>query len=104
VTIARKIFGPDLVSILGKTVVGDHVANPREIVEANAAVTLAEIVFFADGTVFLVTALRKIKFIMAEHVPVHMAKCRGSTRKNVIFSNSLWTNSEYLNSLKYMSI
>ena len=31
-------------------------------------------------------------------------KCRGSTRKNVIFSNSLWTNSEYPNSLKSMSI
>ncbi len=29
---------------------------------------------------------------------------RGSTRKNVIFSNSLGTNSEYPNSLKYMSI
>jgi hypothetical protein len=29
---------------------------------------------------------------------------RGSTRKNVIFSNSLWTNSEYPNSLKSMSI
>ncbi len=29
---------------------------------------------------------------------------RGSTRKNVIFSNSLWTNSDYPNSLKSMSI
>ncbi len=29
---------------------------------------------------------------------------RGSTKKNIIFSNSLWTNSEYPNSLKYMSI
>ena len=29
---------------------------------------------------------------------------RGSTRKNAIFSNSLWTNSEYPNSLKSMSI
>ena len=29
---------------------------------------------------------------------------RGSTRKNVIFSNSLWTNSEYPISLKSMSI
>ena len=31
-------------------------------------------------------------------------KLRGSTRKNVIFSNSLWTNSEYPISLKNMSI
>jgi hypothetical protein len=29
---------------------------------------------------------------------------RGSTRKNVIFSNSLWTNSEYPNLLKNMFI
>ncbi len=29
---------------------------------------------------------------------------RGSARKNVIFSNSLWTNSEYPISLKSMSI
>jgi hypothetical protein len=31
-------------------------------------------------------------------------RCRGSTRENVIFSNSLWTNSEYPNLLKSMSI
>ena len=29
---------------------------------------------------------------------------RGSTRENVIFSNSLWTNSEYPNLLKNMFI
>jgi len=33
-----------------------------------------------------------------------LGKGRGSTRKNVIFSNSLWTNSEYPNLLKNMFI
>jgi hypothetical protein len=45
---AGKIFGPDLESIRRKTVcrmpspvVGDNVAVPRQLVEANEAVTLA---------------------------------------------------------------
>jgi hypothetical protein len=82
VTNARKIFGPDLASVHGKTVhwtpapvVGDYVAIPREIVEANAAVTLAADVFFVDGTAFLMTVSRKVKFVMVEHVPMRMAKC-----------------------------
>ncbi len=33
-----------------------------------------------------------------------IASGRGSTRKNVIFSNILWTNSKYLNLLKNMFI
>ena len=39
--------------------------------------------------------------------PLHMqwmGICRGSTRKNSIFSNSLWINSEYPNLLKNMFI
>jgi hypothetical protein len=39
-----------------------------------------------------------------EKEKVGLSSVRGSTRKNVIFSNSLWTNSEYPISLKYMSI
>jgi hypothetical protein len=35
-----------------------------------------------------------------EVYPFPVLSCGGSTRKNVIFSNSLWTNSEYLISLK----
>jgi hypothetical protein len=42
-------------------------------VEANAAVTLAVDVFFVDGTAFLMRVFRKIKFVMAEHVPVQTA-------------------------------
>jgi hypothetical protein len=58
---AQKIFGPDLAIVCGKTVhqtpapvVGDYVAIPHKLVEANAAVTLAANVFFVDRTVFLV--------------------------------------------------
>jgi hypothetical protein len=82
VTNARKIFRPDLASVCGKTVrqtpapvVGDYVAIPREIVEANTAVTLAADVFFVDGTAFLMMVSRKMKFITVEHDPVRMAKC-----------------------------
>jgi hypothetical protein len=39
-----------------------------------------------------------------EHAHHGLHLIRGSTRKNAIFSNSLWTNSEYPNSLKSMSI
>jgi hypothetical protein len=56
-------------------VVGDYVVIPWEIVEANAAVTLAANVFLVDGTAFLMTVSRKIKFIKAEHVSVRTAKC-----------------------------
>ncbi len=50
-------------------------AIPWEIVEANAAATLAADVFFVDGTAFLMTVSRKIKFITVEHVPVQTAQC-----------------------------
>jgi hypothetical protein len=49
---------------------GDYVAIPQKIVEANAAVTLAADAFFVDGTAFLMTVPRKIKFVTSEHVPV----------------------------------
>ena len=49
---AQTIFGPDLASVRGKTVrrvpalvVGDYVVVPRELIAANAAVTLAVDVF-----------------------------------------------------------
>jgi len=37
-------------------------------------VTLAADVFFVDGTAFLMTILRQIKFITSEYVPVRTAK------------------------------
>ncbi len=71
---ARAIFGPDLPSVRRKTVqrapapvVGDYVAVPRSLVDANKIVTLAADVFFVDGTTFLLTVARRIKFVTAEH-------------------------------------
>jgi hypothetical protein len=80
ITNARKIFGPDLASIRGKTVrwtpapvVADYVAVPCLLVEQNGIVRMAADVFFVDGTAFLVSLSRRIKFITMEHVPVRMA-------------------------------
>jgi hypothetical protein len=77
ITNALAIFGPDLASIRGKTVqrtpapvVADYVAVPCALVEQNKVVTLAADVFFVDGMAFLITVLRQIKFITAEHVQV----------------------------------
>ncbi len=53
--------------------VADYVAVPCLLVEQNGIVTMAADVFFLDGTAFLVTLSRRIKFITVEHVPVRMA-------------------------------
>ncbi len=81
ITNAHAIFGPDLPSVRGKTVrrtptpvVTDYVEVPRSLVELNKMVTLAADVFFVDGTAFLITMLRRIKFMTAEHVPMRSAK------------------------------
>ncbi len=73
ITNARAIFGPDLVSVWGKTVcrtpapvMADHVAVPRAVVERNKVVTIVADVFFVNGTPFLVTLLRNKKFMMVE--------------------------------------
>ena len=78
---AKKIFGPALASMRGKTVwhtpapvVGDYVAVPRSLVERNIIIPMAADVFFVDGTSFLITLSRKVKFITAEHTPVRTAK------------------------------
>jgi hypothetical protein len=80
VTNAQAIFGPDLVIVRGKTVrqtptpvVGDYVAVPCSLVDANKVITLAADVFFVDGTPFLLMVSRRIKFVTAEHVPVRTA-------------------------------
>ena len=81
ITNSRIIHGPALASVRGKTVrrmpgavVTDYVAIPRSLVEHNRMVTMAADVFFVDGTAFLMTVSRRIKFITAEHVPVRTAK------------------------------
>ncbi len=78
---ACAMFGPDLASIRRNTVqrtpvpmVADYMAVPRSLVETNKVITMATDVFFVDGTAFLLTMSRRIKFIAAEHMPVRMAK------------------------------
>ncbi len=77
---ARAIFGLDLASVRGKTVrrtpapvVAEYVSVPRLLVETNRIITLAADVFFVDGTPFLTTVVRRMKFVTAEHVPVRTA-------------------------------
>jgi hypothetical protein len=76
----KAIFGPDLPSVQGKMVrrtpapvVADYVAVPRELLQANKRMTLAADVFFVDGTAFLLTLSRRIKFFTAEHLPTRTA-------------------------------
>ena len=75
------IFGPDLVSLRGKTmrwapalVVADYVAVPRGVIEKNKTVTLAADVFFVDGVAFLLMVSRNIKFLTVKHVATCTAK------------------------------
>ena len=88
---ARTIFGPDLASIRGKTVqrapepvVTDYVAVPRTLIEANKVIMLAADVFFVDGTAFLLTAARRMKFVTAEHVPIRTATSLSKHLKQVL--------------------
>jgi hypothetical protein len=71
------MFGPDLVSVRGKTVqrvpepvVTGYVAVPCVLIKANKVIMLAADVFFVDKTAFLLTVARRIKFVTKEHVPV----------------------------------
>jgi hypothetical protein len=80
ITNMSTIFGPLLASIRGKTVqrtpapvVADYVEAPRSVVQNNIIVTMAADVFFVDGTAFLITVSRCIKFITAEYMQVRMA-------------------------------
>ncbi len=80
ITNAKAIFGLDLPSVQGKTVrrtpapvAADYVAVPRKLVQANKMMTLAGDVFFVDGTAFLLTISRRIKFVTAEHLPTRTA-------------------------------
>jgi hypothetical protein len=80
ITNAHAIFGSELASVRGNTVprtlapvVADHVAVPRVVVERNKVVTMAADIFFVNGTPFLVTLSRNIKFVTVEHLPVRTA-------------------------------
>ena len=81
VTNAHTIFRPDLPSVRGKTVrqtpapvVTNYVAVPCSTIDRNQMVMLAVDVFFVNRTALLITLLRKIKFVTADHIPVWTAK------------------------------
>jgi hypothetical protein len=91
VTNEHRIFGPDLASIQGKTVrrllapvVAAYVAVPRGLVDANKVITQAADVFFVDGTAFLLTISRRIKFVTTEHVPVRTVLSLSKHLKRVL--------------------
>jgi hypothetical protein len=91
ITNAHAIFGPDLASVQGKTVrwtpvpvVADHVTVPCAVVERNKVVTMAADIFFVDGTPFLVTLSRNIKFVTVEHLPVRTANALVKNIKRVL--------------------
>jgi hypothetical protein len=46
-------------------------------------ITLVADVFFVDGTAFLLTVARRIKFVTAEHVPVRTARSLSKHLKRV---------------------
>jgi hypothetical protein len=54
------------------------------LVEANKVITLAADVFFVDGTAFLLTVGRLLKFVTAEHVPVRTATSLSKHIKRVL--------------------
>ncbi len=91
ITNSQAIHGPALASVWGKTVrrapapvVMDYMEVPCSLVEQNKIVTLAADVFFVNGTGFLMTVSRRIKFITAEHVPVRMAKSLAKHKDQVL--------------------
>ncbi len=91
VTNARAIFGLDLASVRGKTVrrtpapmVGEYVAVPWSLLESNRMITLAADVFFVDGTPFLLTVARCLKFVTAEHVLVRTVRILSKHIKQVL--------------------
>jgi hypothetical protein len=54
-------------------VVAEYVLVPRPLVETNRIIRLAADVFFVNGTPFLMTVARRMKFITVEHVLVRTA-------------------------------
>ncbi len=65
-------------------VVADYVAVPRSLVEANSVVTLTADVFFVDGMAYLLTISWRIRFLIAEHVPVRTTASLSKHLKRVL--------------------
>jgi hypothetical protein len=85
------IFALDLASIRGKTVrqtpepvVTDYLAVPQTLIEANKVIMLVADVFCVEGTAFLLTIARKMKFVTGEHVPIRTATSLNKHLKQVL--------------------
>ncbi len=59
-------------------------AVPQTLIQADKVITLAVEVFFLDGTAFLLTITRRIKFVTTEHVPVRTAMSLSKYLKQVL--------------------
>jgi hypothetical protein len=75
VTNAKKIFGPDLATLKGKTVLQtpplvmmDYVQIPQEIVSLNRNVNLMINIMFVNGLPFMVSISWKINFTTVEYL------------------------------------
>jgi hypothetical protein len=104
VTNVRAIFRPDLASIRGETVrrtpapvVVDYSEVPQSLgSKQQSSDQWRQMYFFVDGTAFLITVSRRIKFVMAEHLQqVRMAtslcKHLGGVCESKVFSKN-YTN------------
>jgi hypothetical protein len=72
---ANTVFGPDLVTLKGKTVqitqppvATDYVQIPKEIMSLNHNVTLAIDIMFVNGLPFMVSIYRKIKITTVKYL------------------------------------
>jgi hypothetical protein len=57
---------------------------PCALIKANKVITLVADVFFVDKTMFLLTATRRIKFVMMEHAPVRTVTILSKHLKQVL--------------------
>jgi hypothetical protein len=65
---AHNIFGDNIATLMGETVVAEYVETPKEIIDMNKAVAISADVMFV-GLPFVITISRKIKFTKTEYVP-----------------------------------
>jgi hypothetical protein len=88
---AHAIFGPDLTSIMGKTVcrkpervVTDCVEIPRDFFMHHNRVTLVTDLMFVNLVLFLVSASHNINLITIKHAPDQKASKLGSLFKCIV--------------------